>query len=100
MWVTGGKGCAEYGSVHGINRSDGLTWHLSMAAAAVVFVLVGRWAAARPEPSVPTTSPFVQTQALEELVQQSGFPAAEAALPLASDLNPPNGGRTGRVTRA
>jgi hypothetical protein len=54
-------------------------WRCSMAAAAVVIVLVGQWAAARPEPSVPATSPLVQTQALEELVQQSGIPAAEAA---------------------
>lgn len=54
-------------------------WRLSMAAAAVVTVLVGQWAAARPEPSVPPTSPLVQTQALEELVRQAGIPAEEAA---------------------
>jgi hypothetical protein len=54
-------------------------WRPSMAAAAVIIVSVGQWAAAWPELSVPATSPLVQTQALEELVQQSGIPAAEAA---------------------
>jgi hypothetical protein len=54
-------------------------WRLSMAAAAVAIVLIGQWAAARPEPAVPPDSTLAQTEALEELVQRSGIPAAEAA---------------------
>jgi hypothetical protein len=55
-------------------------WRLSVAAAAVAIALIGQWAAARPEPAVPPNSTLVQTQALEELVQESGIPAAEAAV--------------------
>jgi hypothetical protein len=54
------------------------SWRWSMAAAAVVIVLAGQWAAAWPEPLANATSSSVHTQALEQLVQQSGFPAAEA----------------------
>lgn len=54
-------------------------WRLSMAAAAVLVVLGGQWAAAPPKPPVPPDVPLVETQTLERLVQQSGIPAADAA---------------------
>jgi hypothetical protein len=54
-------------------------WRFSMAAAIVCVLLVGQWAAARPEPAASSDSTRVETQALEALVRQSGIPAAEAA---------------------
>ena len=50
-----------------------------MAATAFVVVLVGQWAAARPELQEPPDDALAQTRELRELLQQAGIPPAEAA---------------------
>jgi hypothetical protein len=54
-------------------------WRMSVAAAAAAVVLVGQWAAARPQPAFPRDPAFAQRQALDELVHQAGLPREDAA---------------------
>ena len=54
-------------------------WRISVATAAAAVVLIGQWAAARPERTLAPDPALAQIQELDELVRQAGFPAEEAA---------------------
>jgi hypothetical protein len=54
-------------------------WRWSFAAAAVAIVVIGQWAADRPQPAPSEVPTLARMEALEGLMRQAGLSAEDAA---------------------